>query len=136
MSERGDGGRWGSAQPAARSCGAQGPPAALPRLPRGAIGAGGPAGAPPPLPGAISLVLAARRAYLRQLHHYRLRIWSCKYTGASGLTYEEAVLSEQRVGRVVDQVRPAAAARQQAACRSRLHSRVHWTAGARLSART
>ena len=44
------------------------------------------------------------RAYLQQLNKYRQRVWSCKYTGASGLTYEEAILSEQRVGLVVEQV--------------------------------
>jgi hypothetical protein len=44
------------------------------------------------------------RAYLQHLNKYRQRVWSCKYTGASGLTYEEAVLSEQRVGKVVEQV--------------------------------
>lgn len=59
-------------------------------------------------PQLIELGLPACRAYLQQLNSYRQRSWSCKYTGASGLTYEEAILSEQRVGKVVEQVGPAA----------------------------
>lgn len=41
------------------------------------------------------------------LGHYRQRLWGCKYTGATGLTYEEAVTSEYRVGQVVNQVSAA-----------------------------
>lgn len=48
------------------------------------------------------------RAYLAQLNLHRQRIWTCKYTSANGLTYEEALLSEQRVGQVVEQVGRAA----------------------------
>jgi hypothetical protein len=46
----------------------------------------------------------ARRDYLAALALYRQRAWSCKYTGAAGLTYEEAVASEHRVDSVVRQV--------------------------------
>lgn len=34
--------------------------------------------------------------YLQRLNLYRQRVWSCKVTGKTGLTYEEAIVSEQR----------------------------------------
>jgi hypothetical protein len=48
--------------------------------------------------------LDARREYVARLEHYRQRLWRCKFTGATGLTYEEAVASEYRVSAVVDTV--------------------------------
>lgn len=44
-------------------------------------------------------------AYLQQVKQYQLRQWGCCYTGATGLTYEEALLSERRVEAVTSQVR-------------------------------
>lgn len=44
------------------------------------------------------------RAYLEHVHSYRQRTWRCKYSGTVG-TYEEALLSEQKVEEVVHQVR-------------------------------
>lgn len=35
-----------------------------------------------------------RRDYLARWEHYRQRVWTCRYTGRTGLTYEEALLSE------------------------------------------
>ena len=64
------------------------------------------AGALPPWPWPLAL----RSAYLRQVKLYQLRQWGCCYTGATGLTYEEALLSERRVEAVTSQVRPPAAA--------------------------
>ncbi|XP_011628822.1 DDT domain-containing protein DDB_G0282237 isoform X1 [Amborella trichopoda] len=34
-------------------------------------------------------------AYLKRINLYRQRVWTCKITGKSGLTYEEALVSEQ-----------------------------------------
>ncbi|XP_058731136.1 uncharacterized protein LOC131602927 [Vicia villosa] len=34
--------------------------------------------------------------YLSRLNLYRQRVWACKVTGKTGLTYEEALVSEQR----------------------------------------
>ncbi|KAK2384943.1 hypothetical protein P8452_39748 [Trifolium repens] len=34
--------------------------------------------------------------YLNRLNLYRQRVWACKATGKTGLTYEEALVSEQR----------------------------------------
>ncbi|KAI5383965.1 uncharacterized protein LOC127105514 [Lathyrus oleraceus] len=34
--------------------------------------------------------------YLNRLNLYRQRVWACKVTGKTGLTYEEALVSEQR----------------------------------------
>lgn len=48
---------------------------------------------------------SSRSDYLAALEGYRQRIWSCKYTRACGLTYEEAVASEHRVESVTRQVR-------------------------------
>lgn len=45
-----------------------------------------------------------RREYIRRQNLYRQRVWSCKYSGTGGLTYEEAVASEHKVAAVVDQV--------------------------------
>ena len=44
---------------------------------------------------------------MRALHAYRQRIWSCKYTGAAELTYEEAASSEAKIFRVVARFPPA-----------------------------
>ncbi|KAF3794680.1 DDT domain-containing protein [Nymphaea thermarum] len=40
--------------------------------------------------------LAFNRDYLKQINLYRKRIWTCKMTGKSGFTYEEALLSEDK----------------------------------------
>ena len=47
------------------------------------------------------------RDYIKALNAYRQRVWSCKYTGESGLTYEEAAASESHVADVVSRF-PAA----------------------------
>ncbi len=39
-------------------------------------------------------VLVCSRDYIKQQALYRQRVWSCKFSGAAGLTYEEAVASE------------------------------------------
>ncbi|CAD7702456.1 unnamed protein product [Ostreobium quekettii] len=44
-------------------------------------------------------VFADYGAYLRKQQLYARRGWSCKYTGRSGLTYEEALVSEERAKR-------------------------------------
>ncbi len=49
---------------------------------------------------------APRRAYLAAVHLYRARAWACKFTGAEGLTYEEAAASERRVAAVAARVPP------------------------------
>ncbi|XP_031481436.1 uncharacterized protein LOC116251343 isoform X4 [Nymphaea colorata] len=40
--------------------------------------------------------LAFNRDYLKRINLYRKRIWTCKMTGKSGFTYEEALLSEDK----------------------------------------
>ncbi|XP_031114885.1 DDT domain-containing protein DDB_G0282237-like [Ipomoea triloba] len=39
--------------------------------------------------------------YLKRMHLYRQRIWSCKLSGKNYLTYEEALLSEKEAGEEV-----------------------------------
>jgi len=34
------------------------------------------------------------REYIERWEHYRQRVWTCRYTGRTGLTYEEALVSE------------------------------------------
>ncbi|KAH7617532.1 putative Tyrosine-protein kinase BAZ1B [Nannochloris sp. 'desiccata'] len=46
--------------------------------------------------------------YIKALNFYRQRIWSCKYTGEAGLTYEEAAASEHKILQVISRF-PAAA---------------------------
>ncbi|XP_061369900.1 uncharacterized protein LOC133312677 [Gastrolobium bilobum] len=41
--------------------------------------------------------------YLDRLNLYRQRVWMCKVTGKTGLTYEEALVSEQRATEKVQQ---------------------------------
>ncbi|KAK7399322.1 hypothetical protein VNO78_10504 [Psophocarpus tetragonolobus] len=41
--------------------------------------------------------------YLKRLNLYRRRIWMCKVTGKTGLTYEEALVSEQHATEKVQQ---------------------------------
>jgi len=41
--------------------------------------------------------------YLKQLNLYRQRVWMCKVTGKTGLTYEEALVSEQLATEKVQQ---------------------------------
>ncbi|XP_042505701.1 DDT domain-containing protein DDB_G0282237-like [Macadamia integrifolia] len=36
------------------------------------------------------------QAYLKRINLYRQRVWTCKVTGKTNLTYEEALVSEQR----------------------------------------
>jgi hypothetical protein len=48
--------------------------------------------------------LACPRDYIRQQNLYRQRVWSSKYSGEGGMTYEEAVACEHKVASVVDQV--------------------------------
>lgn len=73
--------------------GAAGPAAARDAPPISARRQPGPSARPPP-----------RRDYIKQQSLYRQRVWSCKYSGSNGLTYEEAVASEDKVAAVVDQV--------------------------------
>ncbi|KAK7358754.1 hypothetical protein VNO77_00692 [Canavalia gladiata] len=42
--------------------------------------------------------------YLKRLNLYRQRVWMCKVTGKTGLTYEEALVSEQRATEKVQQI--------------------------------
>lgn len=42
------------------------------------------------------MLLGLRRDYARALKLYRTREWVCQLTGRSGLSYEEALVSEQR----------------------------------------
>ncbi|KAJ8442237.1 hypothetical protein Cgig2_005177 [Carnegiea gigantea] len=41
--------------------------------------------------------------YLKRISLYRQRLWTCKVTGKSNLTYEEALISEQRAAEKVQQ---------------------------------
>ncbi|BAT73205.1 DDT domain-containing protein DDB_G0282237 [Vigna umbellata] len=41
--------------------------------------------------------------YLKRLNQYRQRVWMCKVTGKTGLTYEEAIVSEQHATEKVQQ---------------------------------
>ncbi|XP_021733313.1 DDT domain-containing protein DDB_G0282237-like isoform X1 [Chenopodium quinoa] len=41
--------------------------------------------------------------YLKRINLYRQRIWTCKVTGKSNFTYEEALVSEQRASEKVQQ---------------------------------
>lgn len=41
--------------------------------------------------------------YLKRINLYRLRVWTCKVTGKSNLTYEEALVSERRATERVQQ---------------------------------
>jgi hypothetical protein len=41
-------------------------------------------------------VFEAYEAYLARLHRYRERVWACTRTGKTGLTYEEALVSEHQ----------------------------------------
>jgi hypothetical protein len=38
--------------------------------------------------------LFVAREYIERWEHYRQRVWTCRYTGRTGLTYEEALVSE------------------------------------------
>ncbi|RDY14651.1 Bromodomain adjacent to zinc finger domain protein 1A, partial [Mucuna pruriens] len=42
--------------------------------------------------------------YLNRLNQYRRRVWMCKVTGKTGLTYEEALVSEKRATEKVQQI--------------------------------
>ncbi|KAL5134528.1 Vacuolar cation/proton exchanger 2 [Glycine soja] len=42
--------------------------------------------------------------YLNRLNQYRQRVWTCKITGKSGLTYEEALVSEKHAAEKVQQI--------------------------------
>uniref|UniRef100_A0A7C9A3I4 DDT domain-containing protein n=2 Tax=Opuntia streptacantha TaxID=393608 RepID=A0A7C9A3I4_OPUST len=43
------------------------------------------------------------RGYLKRINLYRQRVWTCKVTGKTNLTYEEALVSEQRAAEKVQQ---------------------------------
>ncbi len=45
------------------------------------------------------------RAYAARLRLYRSRDWTCRFSGKTGLTYEEAAASEAREGGAAAQVR-------------------------------
>lgn len=45
--------------------------------------------------------LTLSREYLKRLNLYRQRIWTCKVTGKTNFTYEEALVSEQRAAEKV-----------------------------------
>jgi len=45
--------------------------------------------------------LITAREYLKRISLYRQRLWTCKVTGKSNLTYEEALISEQRAAEKV-----------------------------------
>ncbi|QCE15073.1 hypothetical protein DEO72_LG11g2081 [Vigna unguiculata] len=42
--------------------------------------------------------------YLNRLNQYRKRVWTCKVTGKTGLTYEEALVSEKHGAEKVQQI--------------------------------
>lgn len=42
----------------------------------------------------MRLLVEPRREYLSKLARYRQRVWTCSRTGASNMTYEEALSSE------------------------------------------
>ncbi|KAL5160482.1 Vacuolar cation/proton exchanger 5 [Glycine soja] len=42
--------------------------------------------------------------YLNRLNQYRQRVWTCKITGKSGLTYEEALVLEKHAAEKVQQI--------------------------------
>ncbi|CAJ1974765.1 unnamed protein product [Sphenostylis stenocarpa] len=42
--------------------------------------------------------------YLKRLNQYRQRVWTCKVTGKTGLTYEEALVSEKHATGKVQQI--------------------------------
>ena len=42
--------------------------------------------------------------YLNRLNQYRQRVWNCKITGKSGLTYEEALVLEKHAAEKVQQI--------------------------------
>lgn len=48
-------------------------------------------------------ILRDYNEYLNRINLYRRRIWSCKVTGKGNLTYEEALVSEQRATEKVQQ---------------------------------
>jgi hypothetical protein len=43
------------------------------------------------------------RDYIGRVNLYRQRVWTCKATGKTNLTYEEALLSEQRANEKIQQ---------------------------------
>ncbi len=53
---------------------------------------------------------ARRSAYIARVHLYRSRDWTCSFTGKTGLTYEEAALSEARSADTGARVRALACA--------------------------
>lgn len=44
----------------------------------------------------LELSLSHGREYLKRINLYRQRVWTCKVTCKTNLTYEEALVSEQR----------------------------------------
>lgn len=42
--------------------------------------------------------------YLNRINLYRQRVWMCKVTGKTNLTYEEAMVSEKRATEKVQQI--------------------------------
>lgn len=42
--------------------------------------------------------------YLNRLNQYRKRVWTCKVTGKTGLTYEQALVSEKLATEKVQQI--------------------------------
>lgn len=42
-------------------------------------------------------------AYLEQMAHYRATKWTCSVTGRGGLTFEQALLSEQEANQLLQQ---------------------------------
>lgn len=51
----------------------------------------------------VALSLTYSRDYLKRVNLYRQRVWRCKVTGKSNLTYEEALVSEHRATENVQQ---------------------------------
>lgn len=48
----------------------------------------------------------ACREYLKVINSHRQRVWGCRHTGATGLSFEEALASEAKVQNILDQVCP------------------------------
>lgn len=44
-------------------------------------------------------------AYVKQLNRIRANVWSCAYTGKTGLTFEEAATSERESAELLKEVR-------------------------------
>lgn len=42
------------------------------------------------------------RDYIKRIEKYRERVWTCKITGKTGLSFEEALVSESRASKATN----------------------------------